>query len=183
MNAYAGNRIKTRDMAYIAICSVLIVICSYISIPTVVSFTMQTFAVFFSMGFLGGKKGTLSVVVYLLMGAVGVPVFSGFTGGIGAILGKTGGYMVGFIFIGLVYMLGERIGKGKLLIRIASMVIGLAICYAFGTAWFIYVYTKNTGAVGLGTAFSWCVLPFIIPDLVKMGLAVAISEKLRKALR
>ena len=183
MNAYAGKSIKTRDMAYIAICSVLIVVCSYISVPTAVPFTMQTFGVFFSMGFLGGKKGTISVIVYLLMGAVGIPVFSGFMGGIGAILGTTGGYMLGFIFIGLIYMLGERIGKGKILIRILSMVIGLAVCYAFGTAWFIHVYSKNTGAVGLGTALSWCVLPFIIPDLVKMGLAIAVSEKIRKALK
>ena len=62
------------------------------------------------------------------------------------------------------------------------MVLGLAVCYAFGTAWFMVVYTHNSGAIGLGTALSWCVFPFIIPDLVKMALAISLSEQLRKAL-
>lgn len=176
------NHFKTIDLAYIAICAALIVICSWISIPTAVPFTLQTFAVFATLGLLGGKKGTLSVLVFLILGAIGLPVFANFGGGLGVLLGSTGGYLIGFIFMGLIYMLGEKISGGKLVIRIASMVLGLAVCYAFGTAWFMVVYTHNSGAIGLGTALSWCVFPFIIPDLVKMALAISLSEQLRKAL-
>lgn len=176
------NRFKTIDLAYIAICAALIVICSWISIPTAVPFTLQTFAVFATLGLLGGKKGTISVLVFLILGAIGLPVFANFGGGLGVLLGSTGGYLLGFIFMGLIYMLGEKISGGKLVIRIASMVLGLAVCYAFGTAWFMVVYTHNSGAIGLGTALSWCVFPFIIPDLVKMALAISLSEQLRKAL-
>ena len=101
------NRFKTIDLAYIAICAALIVICSWISIPTAVPFTLQTFAVFASLGLLGGKKGTLSVLVFLILGAIGLPVFANFGGGLGVLLGSTGGYLIGFIFMGLIYMLGE----------------------------------------------------------------------------
>ena len=175
--------LSTTDLAYISICTVLIIICSWISIPTAVPFTMQTFAVFCSLNLLGGKKGTIAVLVYLLIGAAGVPVFSGFKSGYTIIIGPTGGYMLGFIFMGLIFTLGETLSKGKLKIRIAAMIIGLIVCYAFGTAWFMTVYTNNTGAIGLGTALTLCVIPFIIPDICKMILAIFLSEKLRKELR
>ena len=144
---------------------------------------MQTFAVFCSLNLLGGKKGTIAVIVYLLIGAIGVPVFSGFKSGYAILIGPTGGYMLGFIFMGLIFIVGEILGKGKLKVRIVSMVLGLIVCYAFGTAWFMVVYTNNTGAIGLGTALSWCVIPFIVPDICKMILAIVLSEKLRKELR
>ena len=84
---------RTRDLARAALFAALIAICSWISIPTAVPFTLQTFAVFLALGVLGGKLGTLSVAVYLLLGAVGLPVFAGFQGGLGALLGATGGYL------------------------------------------------------------------------------------------
>ena len=174
---------QTRDLAYVAVCAVLMAVCSWISIPSTVPFTLQTFAVFCTLGLIGGKRGTAAIVVYLLLGALGVPVFAGFSGGFGILIGTTGGYLLGFILMGLVYWLGERIGRGKRLVAIASMVLGLFLCYAFGTAWFMFVYARQSGAVGLGTALAWCVIPFILPDLAKMALALLLSEKLRKALR
>ena len=92
---------KTKDMAYIAVFAVLIAVCSWISIPTTVPFTLQTFAVFLTVGVLGGKRGSLAVLVYILLGCVGVPVFAGFSGGIGVLAGQTGGYIVGFLFSAL----------------------------------------------------------------------------------
>ena len=86
-------------MVYIAVFAVLIAICSWISIPTTVPFTLQTFAVFLAVGVLGGKRGSLSVLIYILLGAVGIPVFAGFSGGFGILLGQTGGYIVGFLCI------------------------------------------------------------------------------------
>lgn len=173
---------KTYDMAYIGIFTVLIAICSWISIPMEIPFTLQTFAVFLSVAVLGGKRGTLSVVVYVLLGAVGVPVFSGFTGGIGVILRNTGGYIIGFIFTALAMWLIESLFGRKLWVQAVSMVIGLMVCYAFGTAWFMLVYMRSTGAVGLMTVLGWCVFPFIIPDAVKIALALILSNTLRKPL-
>ena len=95
------NKFKTIDMVYIAVFAVLIAICSWISIPTTVPFTLQTFAVFLAVGVLGGKRGSLSVLIYILLGAVGIPVFAGFSGGFGVLLGQTGGYIVGFLFSAL----------------------------------------------------------------------------------
>ena len=172
------TRNKTRDMVYIAIFAVLIAICSWISIPTTVPFTLQTFAVFLAVGVLGGKRGTLSILIYLLLGAIGVPVFAGFTGGIGIVLGTTGGYIIGFLFSGLIMWAMEQLLGKKTWVLALSMVLGLVVCYAFGTAWFMVVYAKQAGAVGLLTALGWCVFPFIIPDIIKIVLALVICKRL-----
>lgn len=178
-NISENSRLSTTDTALIALFAAIMAVCSWIMIPATVPFTMQTFGVFLAVGLLGGKRGTISIIVYLLLGAVGLPVFSGFTGGIGHILGPTGGYMVGFIFTALIMWLSERFfGKGTRALAI-SMVIGLIICYAFGTAWFMSVYTKNTGEIGLATALSWCVIPYIIPDVIKIILALMLTRRLR----
>ena len=173
---------QTKDLVYVALCAVLMAVCSWINIPSAIPFTLQTFAVFCTLGLIGGKRGTTSILVYLLLGALGLPVFAGFSGGVGILFGITGGYLLGFILMGLVYWLGERLGKGKPFVEIGSMVLGLALCYAFGTAWFMFVYARQSGAVTLATALAWCVIPFIVPDLVKMALAVLLSQKLRKVL-
>ena len=178
----ATNRAKIYDMAYIGVFTVLITICSWISIPTAIPFSLQTFAVFLAVAILGGKRGTLSVAIYVLLGAIGVPVFAEFTGGIGIILGNTGGYIIGFIFSALVMWLMESLFGRKLWVQGISMVLGLIACYAFGTAWFMFVYMRATGAVGLSTVLGWCVVPFIIPDAVKIALALMLSSILKKPL-
>ena len=172
-----NHSFKTVDLVYAAMGAVLIAVCSWISIPTLVPFTMQTFAVFCVLSMLGGKRGTAAIIVYLLIGAVGVPVFANFSSGIGAFLDSSGGYLVGFIFIALLYWLAMRFFGRKLWAEIVSMVVGLFVCYAFGTAWFVIVYSRSNGAVGIVTALSWCVFPFIIPDLVKLGLALALARR------
>ena len=154
-------------------------VCSWISIPATVPFTLQTFGVFLSVGLLGGKRGSLAVLVYLLLGAVGLPVFSGFTGGIGHLLGPTGGYIIGFIFSALLMWLAERLFGKSVAVLAVSMIAGLIVCYAFGTSWFMSVYTKNTGEIGLMTALGWCVIPYIIPDVAKIVLAVLLTRRLR----
>lgn len=173
---------KTYDMAYIAVFTVLIAICSWISIPMTVPFTLQTVAVFLSVSILGGRRGTMAVLVYVLLGAVGIPVFAGFTGGPGIILNTTGGYIIGFILSALVMWLTENLFGKKLPVQILSMVLGLLACYAVGTVWFMFVYMRQTGAVGLGTVLGWCVIPFIIPDAVKIALALMLGNTLRRPL-
>lgn len=109
MTTVAAGRSKTYDLVYIAVFAVVMAVCSWISIPAQVPFTLQTFGVFMAVGVLGGKRGTLAVLVYVLLGAVGVPVFAGFSGGIGALLGNAGGYIIGFIFSALVMWAIEHV--------------------------------------------------------------------------
>ena len=171
------TRENTRDMVNIAMFAVLIAVCSWISVPATVPFTLQTFGVFVTVGVLGGKRGSLSVLVYLLLGMIGVPVFAGFSGGISCLLGSTGGYIIGFLFSALV-MWGMEMAFGKSrFVLVLSMILGLMVCYLFGTIWFMTVYARTTGAIGVMTALGWCVFPYIIPDGIKIVLAMILCKK------
>lgn len=179
MNTTATVSSKTFDMVYIGVFTVIMAICSWITLPFgMVSFTLQTFAVFLTVGVLGGKRGTMAVLVYLLLGVAGVPVYAGFGSGIGAILGQEGGYLIGFLFSALVMWMVEKLLGRKIWVLAAAMVLGLIVCYAFGTLWFMAVYAKNMGAIGLVTVLGWCVFPFVIPDLVKIILALMLTKRL-----
>ena len=173
---------RTRDLARAALFAALIAICSWISIPTAVPFTLQTFAVFLALGVLGGRLGTLSVAVYLLLGAVGLPVFAGFQGGLGALLGATGGYLAGFLLTALTVWGAERRLGWSAPVFLVSCLLGLALCYLFGSVWFAAVYAAASGPVGLVTVLGWCVFPFVLPDLAKLALAVVLSRRLAAAL-
>ena len=129
----AKTHSKTYDLVYIALFAVLIAICAWISVPTTVPFTLQTFGVFLTVGLLGGKRGSMAVLVYILLGAAGIPVFSGFTGGVGRLLGNTGGYIVGFLASALVMWALEKVMGRKTWALAVQMVLGLIACYAIGT--------------------------------------------------
>lgn len=174
------SKMRTIDLVYIALFAGLIAICSWISIPATVPFTLQTFGVFMAVGLLGGKRGSLAVLVYILLGAIGLPVFSGFTGGLGILFNTTGGYIIGFYFSALAMWGIETLFGRKPVVQILSMIVGLIICYALGTIWFMAVYLRSTGPVSVGTVLAWCVIPFIIPDLLKIALAYVLSGRLRK---
>ncbi len=171
---------KPLDLAYIGISAALIAICSWISIPTTVPFTLQTMAVFLVLALFGGRNGFFAVLTYILLGAVGVPVFAGFKGGLGALLGNTGGYILGFLLLAAIYWLMTKLMNDKIYIRAAAMVLGLLVCYAFGTAWFMVLYTKANGAVSLMSVLGWCVFPFLLPDAVKLAVALVLGTKLCK---
>ena len=173
-------KFTVRDMCFIAMFAVIIAVCSWISVPLTVPITLQTFGVFAALGVLGGKKGTIAVIVYVLLGAVGLPVFAGFKLGIGTLLGTTGGYIIGFVLSGIVYWaITDKFGT-KLAVTVIAMALGLLVCYSFGTAWFMLVYTRSKGAVTLWSALGWCVFPFIIPDAIKIALAILVSERVGK---
>ena len=171
-----------RSLCQIALFAAIIAVCSQIQIPMTVPFTMQTFAVFSALAILGGKNGTISILIYIALGAVGIPVFARFSGGIGVLFGTTGGYIIGFLFTGLIYWLLTHFFGTKLPIMIAALALGLIVCYAFGTAWFMLVYTRKVETIGLATALGWCVFPFILPDCVKLALAILIAKRLPKRL-
>jgi biotin transport system substrate-specific component len=176
---HVSEKLETRDLVLIAQCAAMMTVCSWISVPAAVPFTMQTFGVFMAIGLLGGKRGTAAVAVYLLLGAAGLPVFSGFTGGIGHIMGPTGGYLIGFLFSALVMWLTEHFFGRSMRVLVISMFAGLAVCYAFGTAWFAFTSAKDSGGMGLTAALSLCVLPYVIPDAVKIALAAQLTRRLR----
>ena len=206
---------------------------AWITVPAAIPFTMQTFCIFLTLYILGGANGTKAILLYLLLGAIGLPVFSGFKAGLSVLAGPTGGYLIGFIFIGLSYRLGERIfsrsdsgsglangasrlsgtgsglangvsrvsgtgsssadgadfnagyGSGNVASRLRErrgkflfLILGLCICYAFGTGWFVYISNSGSSSVSILQALSLCVLPYIIPDLIKLLLASKLSAKL-----
>ena len=148
----------------------LITVCAWISIPVLdIAFTLQTLGIFLAFGLLGGKRGFLAVVLYLLLGAAGMPVFSGFQGGIGCLAGVTGGYLWGFAFSGLIYWLLERFGK------LPAMIAAQLTCYLFGSFWF-YLYTGG----GFWLIIARCVLPFLLPDAIKIALACTLTRRLAR---
>ena len=114
------------------------------------------------------------------MGLVGVPVFAGFKGGVGSLIGPTGGYIIGFVFTALVYWLVTKLLGTKIWAVVLGMVLGLVVCYAFGTAWFVVVYSHKNGAIGVMQALSMCVIPFIIPDIVKIAVATILVKVMPK---
>ena len=170
---------SARTLTEVALSAALLVVCSLISVPAAVPFTLQTFGVFVILVILGWKKGCAAILLYILLGLIGLPVFSGAKGGPAALFGPTGGYILGFLLTGLCYWLYERLGRERVPLQALSLLLGLALCYTFGTAWFVRVYT---GEITLARALALCVWPFIIPDLIKLALALPVGRRVRKAL-
>lgn len=168
-----------RSLAYVALMAALLAVCAWITIPLgPVPFTMQNFGLFAALGLLGGQLGSLTVVVYLLLGLVGLPVFSGFGAGPAALLGPTGGFLLGFLLSALVYWgITSRLGTSTR-VMVLAMVLGLAACYAMGTVWFLFVYSGGSSATLIGT-LTLCVFPYILPDLVKLALAFLLVKQVR----
>ena len=169
---------RIRDLTAIALLAALLAVCSWLTVPFgPVPFTMQTFAVFAALGLLGGRRGTVAILVYLCLGLVGLPVFSGFSGGVGQLVGPTGGYLIGFVIGGLVYWaFTARRAVGPVRMAV-GLILALAVCYAFGTVWFLTVYTGGGSAGTLGGALALCVFPYLLPDAIKLALAMLLVRR------
>lgn len=139
--------------------------------------TLTNLVIYLAVWLLGSKGATISTLVYLLLGAVGLPVFSGFQGGLAKLAGPTGGYLVGFLLVAFLGGLFVEKSKRNVLISIAGMIVGTALLYLLGTAWFV-IQTGNE----LGHALSLCVYPFIPFDLGKIVLASLFGKLIRGAL-
>ncbi len=173
----AGFTVK--ELTRTALMSALIAVCAWVSIPTAVPFTLQLLGIFTAVRLLGGRNGTLSIVLYIALGAAGLPVFANFGGGIGALAGPTGGYILGFIFIGLIYRAFEKRISSQLRAE-AALLAGLAACYAFGTFWFMQSMRANGRETGFAAALSSCVFPFILPDIAKLILSRVLAAQLKR---
>lgn len=171
------RKITTQQMALVAIMTAITCILAPFSLPIgPVPISLTNLVIYFSLYLLGWKLGTLSYVIYLLIGLVGVPVFSGFTAGPAKLFGPTGGYLIGFIPMAIIA--GIVIDKfSQRWIQILGMIVGTAICYAFGTAWFCIQAGYTVSA-----ALAVCVIPFIPADLIKMVIAMIIGPEIRKRL-
>ena len=155
---------KTKDLTYVALGVAVVTVCAWISIPVGdVPFTLQTLAVAAIGGILGWKKGLLTILIYILLGLIGVYIF---------------GFAFAVVISGLAKLIPVKNKFARIGVFFAANILGLTICYVFGTAWFITVYGKNVGSIGVKSALMLCVVPYIVPDLVKLFIAAVLSVRL-----
>lgn len=175
----ALNKNNIADMIFISLFVAVMVVCSQIVIPFgQVPFTLQTMAVFLTASLSGAKRATCSMFIYILLGAIGLPVFSAFSGGLGFLLGPTGGYIIGFFFTAfIVGIISEKLGKGYVALAVA-MAMGLFVCYAIGTTWFCIIMKRDI-VYGL----LLCVIPYLIPDIIKIVCSVFLVKRLEKIIK
>ena len=163
---------NVRKMVLSSLFASLCAVCSWIAVPLPpVYITLQTLALMLTLGTLGGKWGTVSIALYLLLGVVGLPVFAGFRGGAGALLDATGGFLWGFLLAALTYWLLEKPGK------LPAMIGALLACYGCGCFWF----SHWAGNIGFFAAALTCVVPYLIPDAIKLWLAVKVMGKIHNS--
>ncbi|MFU0832056.1 MAG: Biotin transporter [Oscillospiraceae bacterium] len=163
----------TFELVMCAMFAALTAVFSQLAIPIgSVPINLATLSVFLSGGILGMMGGLVSQVVYILLGAAGLPVFAGFSGGIGVIAGPTGGYIIGYAAAAaLVGFMVDKLGRKPFPLAV-SMLAGLAVCYFLGTAWFMIV-TKRA----LWDSLTLCVFPFLIGDALKIAVATVITDR------
>lgn len=196
MKAEAGKakgtmRLKSaaKEIAYLALSVAILAVCAWITIPlSAIPVTLQTFAVAFIAVILGPVRSLIAVAVYLLMGLIGIPVFSSFNAGAAALLGPTGGYIIGFLFEAVITGLFTRIPVKNKIAKVAlsylGALLGLVALYFFGTLWFITVYNRGASeAVGVGAALMLCVVPYLLPDAVKTLIAALLGVRLKPYLK
>lgn len=171
---------KIYDFCMIALSAAFITVCAWIYIPFPISITLQTFGICTVCGVLGLRRGFLSVLTYVCLGLVGIPVFSGFRSGISAITDQSGGYVIGFLLLALTVGAASTAFGRKTSILVCSMIAGTLLCYSCGALWYYFLYAKDSS---LATVISVCALPFIIPDVVKIALAAVVIKCAKKSVR
>lgn len=188
MNTMAKKtqRINTRDLVITGMFTAVICVLSQISIPTQpIPFTLGLFSIFLTGALLSPRFAFLSVMAYLLLGAFGLPVFAGFKGGVPALVGMTGGYLMAYPLIALITALSYKLAKkhtssnGKLFVPISlflGMTVSLLLCYLIGTLWFTFITGKT-----FYVALTLCVFPFVLFDFFKIILAISLSILIRRA--
>ena len=158
------KKLTTYQMAVTALMAAVMCVLGPLTVPIgAVPISLANFVICLTAWLLGPKFGTLSVAVYLLIGLVGVPVFSGYGAGIAKLAGPTGGYLVGYLLLAFIGGLFIEKSKGQPVISGIGLVLGDAACYVLGTAWFVFQMQCE-----LGYALSVCVYPFIALDLAKI---------------
>jgi biotin transport system substrate-specific component len=184
MNHTSTKKLTTYQLTLTALMTAVTCILGPMSLaipisPVPISFT--NLVVYLTVCLLGTKLGTISYLIYLLLGLVGLPVFSGFTGGVGKLFGPTGGYLFGFIFMavicGIFYEKFPGKGKKDCILQVAGMILATAVAYLFGTLWLARVAGMAFyAALGAG------VIPFIPGDLAKIVIVALVGPAIRTRL-
>ena len=175
-----ARRIDVKTMSTVAVMTALCCILGPLSIPIgPVPVSLTVVSAYLCAYVLGSKKGSIAFLLYLLVGFIGVPVFSSFTGGPAKLFGPTGGYLIGFIFMIIITGIAvERFTAKKAYMHVIAMVLGLAVCYLFGTVWFCIQMNYTFGA-----ALAVCVYPFLIFDAIKIIICLIAGNAIRTALK
>ena len=174
--AVVNQKIRTKQMVLIALMTAVTCVLGPLSIPlpfSPVPISLTNFAIFLAIFVLGMKSGTISFIIYLLLGAVGVPVFSSFRGGFQVLAGPTGGYLIGFIFLALIMGFALDHFDRKLVPTIIGMIIGMAVCYAFGTVWLAKLLSLS-----FKEGLMMGVIPYLPGDAAKIIIAAIVGPKL-----
>ncbi len=192
LNNRKESSYSIQNLCYIAVFTAIICVLSQISIPMPagVPMTLQTLIIPLAGIVLGKKRGTYATLLYLLIGAIGIPVFAGFSSGLGVLLGMTGGFLISFPVLSFTAGLGDELAvklsskKSETknltvyyIVLVASLIIGATINYVFGTIWFMVV-TKSDFLY----SFAACVVPFIGTAIIKVILTAIIAPELKKRL-
>ena len=170
--AVDNQKIKTKQMVLIALMTAVTCVLGPLSISPV-PISLTNFAIFLAIFVLGMKNGTISFIIYLLLGAVGVPVFSSFRGGLQVLAGPTGGYLIGFIFLALIMGFALDHFDRKLVPTIIGMIIGMVVCYAFGTVWLAKLLSLS-----FKEGLMMGVIPYLPGDAAKIIIAAIVGPKL-----
>ena len=174
--AVDNQKIRTKQMVLIALMTAVTCVLGPLSIPlpfSPVPISLTNFAIFLAIFVLGMKSGTISFIIYLLLGAVGVPVFSSFRGGFQVLAGPTGGYLIGFIFLALIMGFALDHFDRKLVPTIIGMIIGMAVCYACGTVWLAKLLSLS-----FKEGLMMGVIPYLAGDVAKIIIAAIVGPKL-----
>lgn len=174
--AVDNQKIRTKQMVLIALMTAVTCVLGPLSIPlpfSPVPISLTNFAIFLAIFVLGMKSGTISFIIYLLLGAIGVPVFSSFRGGLQVLAGPTGGYLIGFIFLALIMGFALEHFDRKLVPTIIGMIIGMAVCYAFGTVWLAKLLSLS-----FKESLMMGVIPYLPGDAAKIIIAAIVGPKL-----
>lgn len=174
--AVDNQKIRTKQMVLIALMTAVTCVLGPLSIPlpfSPVPISLTNFAIFLAIFILGMKNGTISFIIYLLLGAVGVPVFSSFRGGLQVLAGPTGGYLIGFIFLALIMGFALDHFDRKLVPTIIGMIIGMVVCYAFGTVWLAKLLSLS-----FKEGLMMGVIPYLPGDAAKIIIAAIVGPKL-----
>jgi hypothetical protein len=170
---------SVQKMAIIALMTAVLCILAPISIPVFISpvpISLGVLAVYLTAYVLSPLDATISVIIFILLGTFGLPVFSGYSGGLSKLVGPTGGYIIGFLFTVYISSLFIHMKKG-IIFDVIGMITGLALCYILGTIWFSYQQGK-----GFIASLLLCVVPFLIGDAIKIIVAVILGTQLNKRL-
>ena len=175
---YENKKLTTYQMAVTALMAAALCVLGPLSVPIgAIPISLSNFVICLTAWLLGPKFGTLSVVIYLVLGAIGIPVFSGYGAGLAKVAGPTGGYLVGYLLLAFIGGLFIEKSNGQPVVSAVGLVLGDAACYVLGTAWFVFQMQCD-----LGYALAVCVYPFIVLDLAKIVVSCIVGALLRKRL-